>query len=346
MQWETDWELRARMAAVLALLVALLVGFAVALAWVLTTTLGLLVGESLGPLAIRGLSVGSVLVVFAAAAVSELVLSERLTGESGPTTTSGERVTALRKRLARLAQTARAPTPTVALVETETPKAYTTGVRASDAEVVVSTGLLDALDDEELDAVLAHELAHVKNRDAGVMTAASLVEIIGGWILDFRTVFGQPRRSPDSRNDVGVFEAFYYVVIRPVAWLFWWVGRGLTGVLSQYREYAADRGSVAITGSPAALASALATLDRASHEHPATDLRERDKVQMGFNVVPVPAAEDAFDPSEYTGFAVSGESDSLTTAADEAMADLNEKSDVPTHPPTSERIDRLREMNG
>ena len=371
MQWETDWELRARMAAVLFALAVLLGAFAVAMHWVLTDAFAafsaflfggdapVVVGDRLG--------VGLLAVLFVAAAVSELLVSEKLTGEDTDLRSSGDAPAELRTRLARLAQTADLPSPKLRTVETETPKAYTTGVLPGNATIVVSTGLVGALDDEQLDAVLAHELAHVRNRDAAVVTAASLVEIVGRWLLEAfeRPASDDPetdprrRESPTKRflygNPVSSFLwLFYAVAVRPVAWGFWWVGRGLSRLLSQHREYAADRGAAAITGSPAAVASALATLDRAAREHPETDRRAREAVRAGFYVVPVPESDDDFDPSEYTGFAVVAEHREPTTlerfdaAATDATAaaieEANDATDFPTHPPTGERIARLREL--
>ncbi|USZ69304.1 M48 family metalloprotease [Halorussus salilacus] len=371
MEWETDWELRARMGAVLVLLVGLLGAFALALHWVLTDALSVfltvLLGE--GDRVVVGDRLGGVLLaaLFAAAVVSEVVLSEKLTGEDAAIRSADDAPRDLRKRLARLAHTADVPAPKLAVAETDVPKAYTTGVLPGNATVVVSSGLLDALSEEQVDAVLAHELAHVKNRDASVMTAASLVELIGEWLLGWfspRSIdevetdrYGNPRDDGGLAhgNPVTFFPwLFFTVAVRPVAWVFWSVGRGLTRLLSQYREHAADRGAVAITGSPAALASALAELDREAHRHPETDLRARDRVQSAFYVVPVPEAEDdEFDPSAYTGFAVNGGEKNAFEKLDEAATDTvadafeeaNAATDFPTHPPTGERIERLREMD-
>jgi len=373
------------MAGVVGLLASLLVGFAVALYWVLTDGLSVALTVMLtdsevtaGDAVVGRLPEGSIVVgdwvglgllggIFSAAVVSEVVLSEKFTGEDTAILSDGSDADppkALRKRLARLAQTADVPAPDLAVAETETPKAYTTGVLPGNTTVVVSTGLISALSGDELDAVLAHELAHVKNRDASVMTAASLVEIVGNWLLglfdrdpDETDRYG---RSSDDSSDTDPLTAlvvlFYVIAVRPVAWAFWWVGRGLTRLLSQYREFAADRGAAAITGSPAAVASALATLDRAAAEAPETDHRARAKVQSAFYIVPVPEAgtDGDFDPEEYTGFAVNDRelnaAEELTrTATDttaEAFETAHSATDFPTHPPTGERIARLRELEG
>jgi heat shock protein HtpX len=385
MNWETDWELRTRMAGVVGLLASLLVGFAVALYWVLTDGLSVALTVILtdsevtaGDAVVGRLPEGSIVVgdwvglgllggIFSAAVVSEVVLSEKFTGEDTAILSGGSDADPpkdLRKRLARLAQTADVPAPDLAVAETETPKAYTTGVLPGNTTVIVSTGLISALSGDELDAVLAHELAHVKNRDASVMTAASLVEIVGNWLLglfdrnpDETDRYGRPE-DDDSDTDplTALVVLFYVIAVRPVAWAFWWVGRGLTRLLSQYREFAADRGAAAITGSPAAVASALAALDRAAAEAPETDHRARAKVQSAFYVVPVSEAgtDGDFEPEEYTGFAVNDRElnagEELTRAATDTTAETFETAhsatDFPTHPPTGERIARLRELEG
>jgi heat shock protein HtpX len=198
------------------------------------------------------------------------------------------------------------------------------------------------------------------------MTAASLVEIVGRWLLALferdpdeveTDRYGRPKGDDSNSDPISALVLiFYAVAVRPVAWAFWWVGRGLTRVLSQYREFAADRGAAAITGSPAAVASALAALDRAAAEAPETDHRARAKVQSAFYVVPVPEADSdpEFDPEEYTGFAVNDRelnaAEELTRTATETTAEAFETThsatDFPTHPPTGERIARLRELEG
>jgi heat shock protein HtpX len=296
-----------------------------------------------------GDQLGAVLV----AVVFVSVISEVLSRESRPTgdeiLTGDDEIrpdeygpAAVRRRLARLAKTADVPVPELALVEDGTPRAYVTGVRQGSATVVVSTGLLEVVSDEELDAVLAHELAHVKNRDAGVMTLTSLPTLVGGWLLD-RGSFGSGTLGGDRRGPSGA-TLFYGLAVRPVAWLFWWVGRGLTRVLTQYREFAADRGAVAITGSPAAMASALQTLDRAARERPTTDLRAHERAKLGFNVVPVPEREGGFDPEEYTGFAVNEVDGGVVEEFDDTTDRVSSVTDLPTHPTTSERVARLRDL--
>ncbi|AFZ73870.1 M48 family metalloprotease [Natronobacterium gregoryi] len=171
----------------------------------------------------------------------------------------------------RLAQQADVPRPPVAVIPADEPNALSAGT-GNRTVICVTTGLLQTLEEDELEAVLAHELAHLKNSDSSVMTVAA-----------FPTVVSVVTLSAASR------------AITPVSFLLgfpFWIATYLlfvglpvyvaslpgTLVLSRYREYAADRGAVAITGKPFALASALATIHGESTP-PDDDLRS----VAGFN---------------------------------------------------------------
>jgi len=202
----------------------------------------------------------------------------------------------VRERVTRLAAGADLPAPTVRVVRSRAPIAAAVGYRPAASTVVVSTGLVEALDADERDAVLAHELAHVANRDAAVLTALSVPRVAA-------------RRA---------FERYgFNPVVALLAGVASLVGRFCTAVVARAREYAADDGAVAITGDPAALASALATLDETVARRPTADLR----AAAAFSVVP-PAWEQHrfFDRTRrliYRGV-------------------------LGTHPNTSDRIERLQ----
>ena len=158
--------------------------------------------------------------------------------ESGPANAE------LEKRIARLAALASLPTPRVAIADSEDLNAFTVGVRQKHAVVVVTKALYAQLEERELDAVLAHELAHIANRDAAVMSLASVPRSIGA------TIAG-----------AGSDTAFYlWFFIWPLGLIPYGFGTLLTLAMSRYREYAADRGSALITGSPETLMSALTKL--------------------------------------------------------------------------------------
>ncbi len=148
-----------------------------------------------------------------------------------------------------LATRARLPMPRVAVVETSIPNAFATGRNPKNAVVAVTTGLLRTLNREELEAVLGHELSHVKNRDMAVMTIASVISTLAFFVMRwamFMGMFG-------SRRDSGGSAILLFVVSA----LVWFISFLLIRALSRYREYAADMGSAMLTKNPKALISAL-----------------------------------------------------------------------------------------
>jgi heat shock protein HtpX len=148
------------------------------------------------------------------------------------------------RHIARLAALADVPAPRIGIAKSDDLNAFTVGVKQAQAVVVVTTGLCDRLEDDELDAVLAHELAHIANRDAAVMSLASVPRTIGAAIV-----------GRESGN--GIFLWFF---IWPLGLIPFAFGTLLTLAMSRYREYAADRGSAMITGRPETLMSALTKL--------------------------------------------------------------------------------------
>ncbi|WP_049926111.1 M48 family metalloprotease [Halopiger goleimassiliensis] len=178
----------------------------------------------------------------------------------------------LEATITRLAGQADVPAPEVRVLDRATPTALTVGYRPSSSTVVVSRGLVETLDGRELEAVLAHELAHVKNRDAAVLTALSVPGAVAAL----------------SRGRYG-----FNPVVEPIARLVRGVSRWYVAFVARGREYAADDGAVAITGDAAALAAALETLDDDLERRPRTDLRTGD-LATAFSIVPPPWEEHRF----------------------------------------------------
>ena len=154
---------------------------------------------------------------------------------------------------------------------------------AGGAVVCVTTGLLRTLQLAELEAVIAHELAHVKNRDVMVMTLASFFASVAAMLTQFGLFSGGLGRSRDRGAPFAVVVAVSAAVY--VISLF------LILALSRYREFAADRGSAILTGRPSALVAALMRLDAGIKRIPDRDLRAVGQLNAFFIV---PAARGAF----------------------------------------------------
>jgi heat shock protein HtpX len=184
----------------------------------------------------------------------------------------------LHATIGRLAQQADIPKPTVAVADSRVPNAFATGRSPSKATVAVTSGIMDTLDSEELEGVLAHELAHVKNRDVMVMTIASFLSSIAFLVVRWGWLFGGG--GGEGNEQVPVYVA---IVASLVVWV---VSFFLIRTLSRYREYAADRGGAIITGRPSALASALMKIDGRMDKVPDDDLREQSEMNAFF-IIPI-----------------------------------------------------------
>lgn len=202
----------------------------------------------------------------------------------------------IRERVARLAQTANMATPDVTVIESESPNSYIAS-RPGEQTLFVTTALVDQLDDAELDAVIAHELAHLKNGDAFVMTAAAFLPTVSalftrtlGKTLQYSMFFHWFLGGDDSDGtwvaggNVHLVMLLFAVIAIPVTATLYLASTASYRLLSRIREYAADAGGVAICGSPAALASALETLT--GNQRPDTDIRTAETGVRELCVVP------------------------------------------------------------
>jgi heat shock protein HtpX len=182
---------------------------------------------------------------------------------------------ALHDTITRLSRQADLPKPTVAVADSRVPNAFATGRNQQKATVCVTSGVLDTLDEKELEGVLAHELAHIKNRDVMVMTVASFFSSLAFLVVRYGIWFGS-----GNRNNAPVWVAIL------VSLLVWAISFFLIRALSRYREYSADRGAATITGNPSALASALMTISGRMDRVPQEDLREQAEMNAFF-IIPI-----------------------------------------------------------
>ncbi len=197
----------------------------------------------------------------------------------------------------RLAAQANLPKPRVAIVNTNLPNAFATGRSKRSAVVAVTTGLLDRLNTQELEAVLAHELTHIVNRDMFVMTVATFLAMVASLLSNslmwgaFMGGGGYGRRN--SRDNEG---GAIILLIWLVSLLVYAISFVLIRALSRYREYAADRGSALITGAPEHLASALMRIEGtiASGRIPDRDLRQAQGVSA-LMIMPALRGESAME---------------------------------------------------
>jgi heat shock protein HtpX len=249
---------------------------------------------------------------------------------------------ALHKRVQRLAQLADLTPPRIAVADADVPNSFAIGTLGG-ATVVVSEGLLSALDGDELDAVLAHELMHVANRDATVMTLASFLPSLTNGEYDPLADL-LPGGSRYALGLVALGFAYVFsarVLAAPfgslsftLGFLFLFAVTALLGSvalgvftapvvvlgrsLSRAREFAADRSAAQLTGDPAALVGALETLDSGVDDRPGTDKRSAYAGVRGLCFLPY-------------GFDTAASSDSLAI-------------ETRSHPPTTERVERLQSV--
>jgi heat shock protein HtpX len=181
----------------------------------------------------------------------------------------------------RLCLLADMPKPKVGIAEMDIPNAFATGRNPKAAVVCATRGIMSRLDDEQLEAVLAHELSHVAHRDVAVMTIASGVGMLAG-LVSRMAMWGAmfSGGNNDRNNNSGAAEM--------VAWLvsivIYFVAFILTMALSRYRELSADRSGAILIGKPSALASALVTITGDMGRIPRTDLRRAENGNAFFFV--------------------------------------------------------------
>ena len=160
-----------------------------------------------------------------------------------------------------LAEKAGLPMPRVYVIDNPQPNAFATGRNPENAAVAATTGLLRALSREEIAAVMAHELGHVKNRDTLLMTITATIAGAISMLANFALFFGGGSRD-NNNNPLGFVAVLVAAIVAPIAALL------VQTAVSRTREYSADRAAAEITGRPSWLASALAKIHNAARQIP------------------------------------------------------------------------------
>ncbi len=206
--------------------------------------------------------------------------------------------------VARLSQKAGLPMPRVYIIENDQPNAFATGRNPENGVVAVTTGIMRILTREELEGVIAHELAHIKNRDILVATIAAAIAGAISYIAQmaqWAMIFGGGRDRDDEGGNPLV--ALVMIIIAPIAAML------IQLAISRSREYGADDGGAEICGNPLYLANALRKLDYAAK-----------RIPMDAN----PATSHLFIVNPLSGG---------------GLVKL-----FSTHPPIAERVERLERM--
>jgi len=207
----------------------------------------------------------------------------------------------------KLAMEANIPMPKVAIVDTPIPNAFATGRNPKNAAVAVTTGLLRTLNKDEIEAVIGHELSHIKNRDVAVLTIASFISTIAFFVMRWAMFMGMFGFG-DERKDSGLTS----IALFTISALVWLISFLLIRALSRYREFAADMGSAILTRKPRALISALLKIS-GKMERISPNVKKEVEGMNAFFIIP----------------AISGES----------ILSL-----FSTHPPIEKRIERLEKL--
>jgi heat shock protein HtpX len=234
------------------------------------------------------LNVGLVpmLVIVVGLAFFQYYTSDKLAlAAAGAKVVSREEAPQLHDMVERLCAMADLPKPKVAIMNTAVPNAFATGRSPKHAAVCVTSGLWDRLEPKEVEAVLAHELSHIANRDVLIMTLASFFATLAALLTRFGIYGGMFGGGGDRRDNNG---PPVWLIVLAVSILVYAISFVLIRTISRYREYAADRGSALITGAPEYLMSALQKISSQMTLIPNQDLRQVEGLNAFF-IIPAKA---------------------------------------------------------
>jgi heat shock protein HtpX len=217
---------------------------------------------------------GMLFIVIALAVVQYWTSDKLALAASGAKIVSAEQAPDLHAMVERLCAMADLPKPRVAIIPSDVPNAFATGRSPKHAAVAVTEGLWRRLEPREVEAVLAHELSHVANRDVLIMTVASFFAMVAALVTRWGMYMGMFGGFGDRRDSNGNNQVPVWLIIFAVSVITYIISFILIRTISRYREYAADRGSALITGAPENLMSALQKIANGITQIPQRDLRE------------------------------------------------------------------------
>jgi heat shock protein HtpX len=261
MEWKRDWGLTARV---------IFTGFLLLILYLVFMTILLVLFPSASIWLFVILAVGMGLVQY--------FFSDRMVlWSTGARVIAEDEYPELHRMVEKLCREADLPMPKIAIMQSPVPNAFATGRSPSHAVVACTDSIMRLLNRDELEAVLAHELSHVKNRDILTMTMASFIAMIASMIMQsffFSAIFGGRNRDGGS-----------WIIIWIVSIIVYAISTLLILALSRYREFAADRGSALITRNPRALISALNKISGRIEAVPA-DAKAKVEGANAFFIIP------------------------------------------------------------
>jgi heat shock protein HtpX len=220
-------------------------------------------------LSFTDLGIGFIVVIMAGLAFLQYYTSDKIAlRASRATIVERDQAPELHDMVERLCAMADLPKPRLAVIPSDVPNAFATGRNPKNSVVAVTEGLWNRLTKPEIEAVLAHELSHIGNRDVAIMTISSFFAMVAALLMRmgmFGGMFGGGRR--DSGPPI-------WLIMFVVSLITYVISYVLILMISRYREYAADRGAAIITGAPENLMSALQRIASNITQIPQRDLRE------------------------------------------------------------------------
>jgi heat shock protein HtpX len=268
-RYAPDRGLQARMGLTMFLLGLVFVGLVAALVAVLAAF-----KQGAGVIIFFAVVLGAVLAFGSLFWSDKIALRTSGAMEVGPR--DGPQAARLHAIVDRLCALADMPKPRVAISPMGMPNAFATGRNSKNAVLCATEGLMQRLDDRELEGVLAHELSHVAHKDVIVMTVASFIGIISALLIRFgfySELFGGGRGGRNNNGSPVIVVALAMMLIGMVTYAISFL---LIRLLSRYRELAADRAGALLTGQPSALASALTKVTDSMARIPTRDLRQAE----------------------------------------------------------------------